>query len=387
MKVGTKLTVGFLVIVLLVWLTVFHVESTFTSIQKQSDLLKEDIVPGAIAMSEMIEKAEEIKSWSFVYILKGNAIKMDKPVKEWLQESTSSLEKLAREHAEHETHIGLAEQKAAEELKDRVKQVSAAVAEIINLKDRGMELDELVKKREEAFAPVFQPLITQLEEHKAAHMEELAESEDVVQRMYTSSKQVLFITASLVTLLAAVVVFFVTRSIVKPLHALHRGTEIIGQGNLDYKVGTDAKDEIGQLSRAFDQMTGNLRKTTTSIDNLNKEITERNLLEESIHRRNAELAALYSVAITTSQSSDLDDILNNTLDRVLEVLEIEAGGILLVNEETEELELAVHRGISEELAERVMGIKVGEGLSGRVAQSSEPLIVDDISSEPGERQV
>lgn len=75
---------------------------------------------------------------------------------------------------------------------------------------------------------------------------------------------------------------FVSRRIASPIHKLHTGTEIIGNGNLDYKVGTDAKDEVGQLSRAFDMMTDNLKFTTTSIDNLNKEIAERKKAEEKL---------------------------------------------------------------------------------------------------------
>jgi PAS domain S-box-containing protein len=73
----------------------------------------------------------------------------------------------------------------------------------------------------------------------------------------------------------------IARAITGPLHRLHKGTEIIGSGNLDYKVGTDVQDEVGQLSRAFDTMTENLRTTTTSIENLNKEITERKKIEET----------------------------------------------------------------------------------------------------------
>ncbi|MFZ5802827.1 MAG: PAS domain S-box protein [Candidatus Omnitrophota bacterium] len=50
------------------------------------------------------------------------------------------------------------------------------------------------------------------------------------------------------------------RSISKPLQRLTRGTEIIGNGNWEYQIGSSSNDEIGQLSRAFDQMSGKLKK-------------------------------------------------------------------------------------------------------------------------------
>ncbi|GBE05840.1 sporulation kinase E [bacterium BMS3Abin10] len=78
---------------------------------------------------------------------------------------------------------------------------------------------------------------------------------------------------------------FVAKKITRPVHELHKGTEIIGMGNLEYKVGTQAKDEIGQLSRAFNEMTRKLQEKTTSIDNLNREVTERIAKEEEITRQ------------------------------------------------------------------------------------------------------
>ncbi len=90
----------------------------------------------------------------------------------------------------------------------------------------------------------------------------------------------LFVTTmTFVPIAAWLIGIFVSKLISGPIHKLHSGTEVIGKGNLDYKVGTDAKNEIGQLSRAFDNMTNNLKRSTTSIDNLNKEITERKKAE------------------------------------------------------------------------------------------------------------
>jgi HAMP domain-containing protein len=58
--------------------------------------------------------------------------------------------------------------------------------------------------------------------------------------------------------------FLLVRSIANPLTRLHKVTEIIGSGKMDYKVGMDVKDEIGRLARAFDSMTDNLAKVMVS---------------------------------------------------------------------------------------------------------------------------
>jgi signal transduction histidine kinase len=71
-----------------------------------------------------------------------------------------------------------------------------------------------------------------------------------------------------------VLVLFVSKSISDPIMALHKGAEIVGGGNLDHKIGITSKDEIGQLSRAFDAMTENLKKITASRNELNKIMLE-----------------------------------------------------------------------------------------------------------------
>jgi signal transduction histidine kinase len=74
----------------------------------------------------------------------------------------------------------------------------------------------------------------------------------------------------------------IARSIADPINKLHSGAEIVGSGNLNYKVGTEASDEIGQLSRSFDEMVANLKKITASRDELNQEIKKREKVEEEL---------------------------------------------------------------------------------------------------------
>ena len=68
-----------------------------------------------------------------------------------------------------------------------------------------------------------------------------------------------------------------------------------GGGNLNYKVGTDAKDEIGQLTKAFDQMTAGLKSSTASRDELSKEIAERTKTEDELKKKNEQMAAFNKI--------------------------------------------------------------------------------------------
>ena len=104
--------------------------------------------------------------------------------------------------------------------------------------------------------------------------------------------------------LCGIIAFLFAQSISVPIEALSQGAEIIGSGNLDYKVGSHRKDEIGQLSRSFDKMTEDLKEITASRDVLNREITEHKLAEEEILRLNEELK--YHVVQLEESNRELD---------------------------------------------------------------------------------
>ncbi len=79
------------------------------------------------------------------------------------------------------------------------------------------------------------------------------------------------------------IVAIVTSNIVSPIMKLYAGTEEVIKGNLDYKVGTKKKDEIGLLSIAFDKMTQNLKISKDKIEKYTGE------LEEKVKKRTTEI--------------------------------------------------------------------------------------------------
>jgi signal transduction histidine kinase len=100
----------------------------------------------------------------------------------------------------------------------------------------------------------------------------------------------------IVIVLSGITAFSIAHSISEPIKQLSDGAAIIGSGNLDYKIGTSQKDEIGQLSRSFDKMTHDLKMTLASRDELNREIIERKQAQEELVRSNKDLEQFAYVA-------------------------------------------------------------------------------------------
>jgi len=100
-----------------------------------------------------------------------------------------------------------------------------------------------------------------------------------------------FVAFLLVLLLGFIIVnsLLIKRSIMPKIEKLEEGARIVGNGNLDFRVGIGSRDELGRLSTAFDQMTENLKKSTTSIIKLNQEIANHKKTEEELKRKEEEL--------------------------------------------------------------------------------------------------
>jgi len=106
----------------------------------------------------------------------------------------------------------------------------------------------------------------------------------------TKLTQTLLLIFVIILFISIFISIFASRNITRPLRRLHKGTEEIMKGNLNYKVGTSSPDEVGQLSRAFDEMTDNLKKSREELEeysrNLEKKVKERTRdLEIDIEKR------------------------------------------------------------------------------------------------------
>jgi len=100
---------------------------------------------------------------------------------------------------------------------------------------------------------------------------------------------------------------------------------------------------------------------------------EKSLRQEAVAR----MRSFNAVCSIVAKSLELEQILNEALDKVLEVTELEVGLMYLLDSPADALVLSAHRGLSEESLPELGRLRLGKGLCGRVAQSGEPMVVED----------
>jgi diguanylate cyclase (GGDEF)-like protein len=98
---------------------------------------------------------------------------------------------------------------------------------------------------------------------------------------------------------------------------------------------------------------------------------------EALEKRYAELQVLFDTIRDVTSTLSLHEVLSRLLQRVLAHLDSEIGSILILR--GEELRIAVAEGLPTDVAERAE-VAIGQGVTGQVAASREPLLVEDIAA-------
>jgi len=129
---------------------------------------------------------------------------------------------------------------------------------------------------------------------------------------------------TLVAIVMAVIIgvlgmaFYLGRNITRPILNLHRGVEEVMSGNLDHRVGSGGMDEIGELSRAFDEMTGIVKNSQAELEETNANLEQmvedrtKKLKEEVVERERAEaeLKEKTALLIQSEKMSSMGTMVN-----------------------------------------------------------------------------
>jgi GAF domain-containing protein/FixJ family two-component response regulator len=148
---------------------------------------------------------------------------------------------------------------------------------------------------------------------------------------------------------------------------LRVGGEVIGV--LD--IHSDQKGVFDEDAQTMLQILGD--QVATAIQNASS--------YQRVLTQAEELATLTQIALAIGSAQDAEEILTTTIDGVTQLLKVEAGSLLLVNESGTELEFKTTlHGRTEKLT--AYRLQMGQGIAGWVAEHGEPLLVDDVIEDP-----
>ncbi|MDQ1334957.1 MAG: Histidine kinase [Thermodesulfobacteriota bacterium] len=110
-----------------------------------------------------------------------------------------------------------------------------------------------------------------------------------------------------------------------------------------------------------------------------RDVTIKKSAQQEIENRNFRLAVLNAISMTVNSSLDLDNVLNRTIDKMVEILGTDCVRIYLLDDNREILNLAAHQGFSPNFINKsfMRSRRVGDGLLGKTVLTRETRIVDN----------
>jgi nitrate/nitrite-specific signal transduction histidine kinase len=167
---------------------------------------------------------------------------------------------------------------------------------------------------------------------------------------------------------AVLIVLYVRSNIVMPLHRLRDAALQIEKGKFDIKTEIASRDEVGELSKSFNQMT----------QTLNIIFDEKGKLLKSI-------AALYEMSKDIlGEINNIDALLERIADNARKIMGAQYAVVSIFNEKGEP-EYFVPSGVEQQVYDELKrrhGLPSGKGLLGLLLKEDRPLRVDDILKHP-----
>lgn len=166
-----------------------------------------------------------------------------------------------------------------------------------------------------------------------------------------------------------VIVVIGLKRIMQPIEALIDAAQEVAKGNFGQTIKARSGDEIEALATQFNLMSAHLKESY-------------GMLEQRVADRTRELAILNAIGAIVNESLDLYTTLDHILDEAMGLLNMEAGQIRLVDEETDELVIRTERGLSLEYVHAAHRLKVTALLPDTNGTSDEPIIIEDLATAP-----
>jgi signal transduction histidine kinase len=173
----------------------------------------------------------------------------------------------------------------------------------------------------------------------------------------------------------AAILFFLERTVLRRISLLSREVgQIHTTGDLSARVSQLGEDEVARLAGTINTMIAALNNSQQALRQSEERARQEALRLEGLRQVGLELAA----------QLDLEALLRSIVARAIHLLDADDGGLYLYRSDRDVLERVVSVDDTIPLGSI---LRRGEGLSGKVWETGEPLIVDDYQHWEGKASI
>ena len=141
--------------------------------------------------------------------------------------------------------------------------------------------------------------------------------------------------SALMTVLAILFGALVAGLVLGPLHSLVQGTNEIARGNFSHRIAVTSNDELGELSKSFNLMAGNLEQELSARKQIEENLQEhQEHLERTVLARTSELRQTnIKISEEINQHKHTEKALRESEERYKRFSEVTIDGIVFHNQE------------------------------------------------------
>ncbi len=214
------------------------------------------------------------------------------------------------------------------------------------------------------------------------------------------SFQILVLSLSLAVVLVVLLVLFITvrKIVINRIKRLTGKISAAANGDMFVRSEDVTEDEIGRLARSFNELLKTITRMNASLRDKELQLLsaenaiamkakierQKKIIEEKnqeLKKKVEKLSLMFDISHSFSSSLEMDEVLQNICTMVGERLGYDEFAILLLDDEGKNLVVKATYGFQNAAQLQDMTFAIGEGISGIVAKTKEPILIKDTSQD------